>query len=46
MLLPQRPYLPSGTLKTAVTYPSVAGVYGDKAVRKALPLAGAGRYRC
>jgi putative ATP-binding cassette transporter len=36
MLLPQRPYVPSGTLKTAVTYPSVAGAYGDKAVREAL----------
>jgi putative ATP-binding cassette transporter len=38
MLLPQRPYVPSGTLKTAVTYPSVAGAYGDKAVREALEL--------
>jgi len=25
MLLPQRPYVPSGTLKTAVAYPSVTG---------------------
>ena len=39
MLLPQRPYVPSGTLKTAVAYPSVAGAYGDKAVREALELA-------
>src|ERR1700674_4610058 len=39
MLLPQRPYVPSGTLKTAVAYPSVAGVYGDKDVREALELA-------
>ncbi|HJY50251.1 MAG TPA: ABC transporter ATP-binding protein/permease [Stellaceae bacterium] len=39
MLLPQRPYVPSGTLKTAVAYPSVAGVYGDKDVREALALA-------
>jgi vitamin B12/bleomycin/antimicrobial peptide transport system ATP-binding/permease protein len=39
MLLPQRPYLPSGTLKTVVTYPSVAGTYGDKAVREALGFA-------
>jgi vitamin B12/bleomycin/antimicrobial peptide transport system ATP-binding/permease protein len=39
MLLPQRPYVPSGTLKTAVSYPSVAGAYGDKAVREALELA-------
>ena len=36
MLLPQRPYVPSGTLKTAVAYPSVAGAYRDKAVRDAL----------
>jgi putative ATP-binding cassette transporter len=39
MLLPQRPYVPSGTLKTAVAYPSVAGAYGDKAVSEALELA-------
>ena len=39
MLLPQRPYVPSGTLKTAVAYPSVAGAYSDKAVRRALELA-------
>jgi putative ATP-binding cassette transporter len=39
MLLPQRPYVPSGTLKTAVTYPSVLGEYSDKAVREALELA-------
>jgi vitamin B12/bleomycin/antimicrobial peptide transport system ATP-binding/permease protein len=39
MLLPQRPYVPSGTLKTAVAYPSVADAYSDKAVRDALELA-------
>jgi putative ATP-binding cassette transporter len=39
MLLPQRPYVPSGTLKTAVAYPSVPGAYGDKAVRETLRLA-------
>ncbi len=39
MLLPQRPYVPSGTLKTAVAYPSVPGAYSDKAVREALELA-------
>jgi putative ATP-binding cassette transporter len=39
MLLPQRPYVPSGTLRTAVAYPSVAGAYSDKAVREALELA-------
>src|SRR4029077_6971221 len=39
MLLPQRPYMPSGTLKTAVTYPSIADAYDDEAVRQALILA-------
>jgi putative ATP-binding cassette transporter len=39
MLLPQRPYVPSGTLKTAIAYPSVASAYSDKAVREALGLA-------
>jgi putative ATP-binding cassette transporter len=39
MLLPQRPYVPSGTLKTAVAYPSVADAFSDKAVRRALDLA-------
>ena len=39
MLLPQRPYVPSGTLKTAVAYPSVEGAYSDQAVRQALELA-------
>ena len=39
MLLPQRPYIPSGALKTAVAYPSVATAYTDKAVRRALELA-------
>jgi vitamin B12/bleomycin/antimicrobial peptide transport system ATP-binding/permease protein len=39
MLLPQRPYVPSGTLKTAVTYPSIADDSGDEDVRKALILA-------
>ena len=38
MLLPQRPYVPSGTLETAVAYPSALGTYGDKAVREALEL--------
>ena len=39
MLLPQRPYVPSGTLKTAVAYPSIAEAYDNKAVRQALELA-------
>jgi putative ATP-binding cassette transporter len=39
MLLPQRPYIPSGTLKTAVAYPAIPEAYGDNAVREALELA-------
>jgi putative ATP-binding cassette transporter len=39
MLLPQRPYVPSGTLQTAVVYPSVAGAYSSSAMREALELA-------
>jgi putative ATP-binding cassette transporter len=36
MLLPQRPYLPLGTLRGAVTYPSVSGSYTDAAIKEAL----------
>lgn len=39
MLLPQRPYLPLGTLRGAVTYPGVAGAYPDSAIREALAAA-------
>lgn len=39
MLLPQRPYVPSGTLKIAVAYPSLPDAYSDDAVREALRLA-------
>jgi putative ATP-binding cassette transporter len=39
MLLPQQPYVPSGTLATAVVYPSVAGAYSNSAMREALELA-------
>ena len=46
MLLPQRPYVPSGTLKTSVVYPSVIGTYGDQAVRQALELAHLGPLAC
>jgi putative ATP-binding cassette transporter len=38
MLLPQRPYVPAGTLKTAVSYPSLADTHGDEEVREALRL--------
>jgi putative ATP-binding cassette transporter len=36
MLLPQRPYLPLGTLRGAVSYPGVAGAYDDAAIIAAL----------
>jgi putative ATP-binding cassette transporter len=36
MLLPQRPYLPQGTLRGAVTYPSTQGAYADAEIQEAL----------
>jgi vitamin B12/bleomycin/antimicrobial peptide transport system ATP-binding/permease protein len=36
MLLPQRPYIPMGTLKGAVVYPALEGVYDDEKVIAAL----------
>jgi vitamin B12/bleomycin/antimicrobial peptide transport system ATP-binding/permease protein len=36
LLLPQRPYIPIGTLKGAVGYPAVEGAYDDKAIADAL----------
>jgi putative ATP-binding cassette transporter len=45
-MLPQRPYVPSGTLKTAVVYPSVLGAFGDQAIRQALELAHLGPLAC
>ncbi len=36
MLLPQRPYIPFGSLRAAVTYPGVEGAYGDSAIQDAL----------
>jgi putative ATP-binding cassette transporter len=36
MLLPQRPYIPIGTLRSAVTYPGVEGAYGDVDIAEAL----------
>ena len=36
MLLPQKPYIPIGSLRAAVAYPSDAGAYSDEAMRAAL----------
>ncbi|HEV2553743.1 MAG TPA: ABC transporter ATP-binding protein/permease [Bosea sp. (in: a-proteobacteria)] len=36
MLLPQRPYLPQGTLRSALAYPAEAGAYDDAAIREAM----------
>jgi vitamin B12/bleomycin/antimicrobial peptide transport system ATP-binding/permease protein len=36
MLLPQRPYLPMGTLRDAVQYPGLSGLHPDEEIRAAL----------
>jgi vitamin B12/bleomycin/antimicrobial peptide transport system ATP-binding/permease protein len=46
MVVPQKPYIPIGTLRAALTYPAPTGTYPDPDIRKALedarlgPLAG------
>jgi putative ATP-binding cassette transporter len=40
LFLPQKPYLPVGTLREVVTYPTPAGGIGDAAVVEALQLCG------
>jgi putative ATP-binding cassette transporter len=42
MFLPQRPYIPLGTLRNAVAYPSDAGALDDAALREALHAVGLG----
>jgi putative ATP-binding cassette transporter len=36
MVVPQKPYIPIGSLRTAVTYPAAPGTYSDDEIRKAL----------
>lgn len=36
MLLPQKPYIPRGTLRVAVTYPALTGAYDDARIADAL----------
>ena len=36
MVLPAKPYIPIGTLRSAVTYPAVPGAYRDEDIRNAL----------
>jgi putative ATP-binding cassette transporter len=40
LFLPQKPYLPIGSLRHAVTYPGDASAYGDAEVREALEAVG------
>jgi putative ATP-binding cassette transporter len=36
MFLPQRPYLPLGTLRAAISYPAAPGTFDDETIRAAL----------
>jgi putative ATP-binding cassette transporter len=36
MVVPQKPYIPIGTLRAAVSYPAAPDAYGDDDIRKAL----------
>ena len=44
MLLPQRPYLPNGTLREALAYPVASDVYTDEALTAALAKVGLGAF--
>jgi putative ATP-binding cassette transporter len=44
LFLPQRPYIPLGTLRHAVTYPAPDADFDDVAVRSALDAAGLGKF--
>jgi vitamin B12/bleomycin/antimicrobial peptide transport system ATP-binding/permease protein len=36
MVVPQKPYIPIGTLRAAITYPAAPNTYSDEAISKAL----------
>jgi len=38
MLLPQRPYIPIGSLRAAISYPALEGAHADSAIHAALDL--------
>lgn len=44
MFMPQRPYLPLGTLRAAVCYPGAPDTFPDEAVRRALERCGLGEF--
>jgi putative ATP-binding cassette transporter len=43
MLLPQKPYLPQGTLRAVIAYPAAPDFYSDDAILAALTLVGLGK---
>ncbi len=43
LLLPQKPYLPQGSLRECVSYPAEAGAYSDTQLSAALSASGLGR---
>ena len=43
MFLPQHPYLPLGSLRSAISYPAAVGRFADDAIRVALVQVGLGR---
>src|ERR1700722_1461373 len=43
MVVPTKPYIPISTLRSAVTYPAVAGTYSDDQIRDALTAAHLGQ---
>jgi len=44
MFLPQRPYLPLGTLRAALSYPASPETFGDDDIRSALERCGLGEF--